>query len=307
MENTNYPLASLVVVFYKQEKFVRETVEGALSQTYPNLEIILSDDNSPDGTFEEIQKAVKDYNGPHKIIVNRNEMNMGLVPHNNKAMFELSHGEFLFVNGGDDISMPKRIETGVNYFLDHPDASSLSFSYDIINQDGKITGEFITQNDVFTDISDYSYLSSPSFMTRGIGLALRREVLETFGELNGDAQTEDSTLRFRALLMGFHVWLACNGMKYRVHDNNISKHIFRLKTDKIARQYEKDLECARNRLSSCLFQILKKKIEYYKKNRSLEELYAQSGKIKKILIIFQKWYHRRVYLCTIKQINKNGN
>ena len=76
-----YPLATLLVLFYKHQKFVEDTVAGALSQTYPNLEIIFSDDNSPDGTFDILKKAVEGYKGPHKVILNRNERNLGLVPH----------------------------------------------------------------------------------------------------------------------------------------------------------------------------------------------------------------------------------
>ena len=68
-----YPLATLLVLFYKHQKFVEDTVAGALSQTYPNLEIIFSDDNSPDGTFDILKKAVEGYKGPHKVILNRNE------------------------------------------------------------------------------------------------------------------------------------------------------------------------------------------------------------------------------------------
>lgn len=42
---------SLVVMAYKQEGFIRDAVEAALAQDYPDLEIVLSDDCSPDNTF----------------------------------------------------------------------------------------------------------------------------------------------------------------------------------------------------------------------------------------------------------------
>lgn len=43
--NSQGPLASLCLFFYNQENFVEEAIDGALSQTYDNCEIILSDDH----------------------------------------------------------------------------------------------------------------------------------------------------------------------------------------------------------------------------------------------------------------------
>ena len=93
------PLATLCVFFYNQEDYVEDTIRGALSQTYTNLEIILSDDCSTDNTYSTIEKTIAGYKGPHTIVVNRNKKNMGLVPHVNKVLFELSHGDYIFING----------------------------------------------------------------------------------------------------------------------------------------------------------------------------------------------------------------
>ena len=179
------PLATLVVLFYKHEQFVEDTVAGALSQTYPNLEIIFSDDNSPDGTFEVLEKAVRDYHGPHRIILNRNEKNLGLVPHVNKLLFELSHGEFIFLNGGDDISLPERVALGVEYFQSDPSVTAVSGSYITIDKDGKETGNGIFDRDTLLRVDDRKYLKSDSFMTGGVALSFRRTVLEKFGRLGG--------------------------------------------------------------------------------------------------------------------------
>jgi len=73
------PLVTFALFAYNQGKYIRQAVEGALAQTYENLEIIISDDASPDKTFEIMQELVRDYSGPHKIILNRNERNLGIV------------------------------------------------------------------------------------------------------------------------------------------------------------------------------------------------------------------------------------
>ena len=154
MAERQYPLATLVVLFYRHRQFVPDTVAGALSQTYPNLEIIFSDDNSPDNTFEVVQRAVKDYKGPHKIILNRNEKNMGLVPHINKALFELAHGDYLFLNGGDDISLPERVSLGMEYFLSDPSIMAVTGSYLTIDKNGREIGKSIVSRDTILKIDD---------------------------------------------------------------------------------------------------------------------------------------------------------
>ncbi len=53
------PLVSFIVLAYKQKQFIREAVQSALAQSYEPLEIILSDDASPDVTFEVMEDEVR--------------------------------------------------------------------------------------------------------------------------------------------------------------------------------------------------------------------------------------------------------
>ena len=69
-------------------------------------------------------------------ILNRNEKNMGLVPHVNKLLFEMAHGDFLFLNGGDDVSLPERVATQMDYFLSDPSVTAVTGSYISIDKDG---------------------------------------------------------------------------------------------------------------------------------------------------------------------------
>ena len=56
---------SVCVVTYNQEKYIEDACKAALAQTYSPLEIIFSDDASPDKTFDIILENVKNYNGIH--------------------------------------------------------------------------------------------------------------------------------------------------------------------------------------------------------------------------------------------------
>ena len=72
IEENDRPLISFCLFAYNQERFIRKAVEGALSQNYSPLEIVLSDDCSTDSTFEIIKEMAACYHGSHSIILNRN-------------------------------------------------------------------------------------------------------------------------------------------------------------------------------------------------------------------------------------------
>jgi glycosyltransferase involved in cell wall biosynthesis len=111
------PVISFVLVTYNQERFIREAVEGALSQTYSPLEIVLSDDCSTDQTFKIMKEMVSAYRGPHKIILNCNLRNLKTGDHFNRCM-ELATGELRVLGAGDDISMPGRVQRIYEVWLD---------------------------------------------------------------------------------------------------------------------------------------------------------------------------------------------
>jgi len=129
------PLVTFALFAYNQEKYVREAVEGAFSQTYSPLEIILSDDCSSDRTFEIMQEMAREYEGPHRVVVRRGELNLGTLSHI-LTVSEISRGEVICVAAGDDISLPARVEMLTPRFVDSS-AVSGSSSDIIINETGR--------------------------------------------------------------------------------------------------------------------------------------------------------------------------
>src|SRR5690554_4350831 len=95
--------SAIILLSYKQERFVAEAVRGALVQEGEAIEIVISDDASPDNTWQQIENEVAAYSGPHRIILNRNPVNLGLMGNLLKAV-SLSTAKYLIMAAGDDIS-----------------------------------------------------------------------------------------------------------------------------------------------------------------------------------------------------------
>lgn len=134
---TNIPV-SFVMLSYRQEELVPEAVRGVLAQDYPNLEIILSDDCSPDGTFAAIEDELKGYAGPHRILLRQPERNLGLIPHLYDAVAHAS-GELIVVGAGDDISMPHRVSRLVSAWRE-TGADALCSAWQSIDEAGEPLG-----------------------------------------------------------------------------------------------------------------------------------------------------------------------
>ena len=196
----NKALITFVLFAYNQEQFIEEAIEGAFSQTYTPLEIILSDDCSPDGTFAIMEKLANEYKGPHKIILNRNKKNLGLINHVNKVFSEVANGEIIVVAAGDDISLPERVKQTWNIFKKNSNIMSTSMEYTKIDVDGNV----LKNINKFCRQGKYTlgnYIKGEKIPIYGATRAYRKEVFDVFGSLT-KSHAEDVPLMFRSLLIG---------------------------------------------------------------------------------------------------------
>lgn len=221
------PLISFIVVSFNQEKFIREAVEGALSQTYSPLEIIISDDSSKDRTFEIASELVANYRGTHKVRLNRNTKNLGMGAHITHVMTMCS-GELIVGAAGDDISFPERTaEIHKAWEATGRRATSIFSSYITISSEGAELGLGGTRGDP-KDATHYrdqrgslaGFLNNHWPVVVGCTHAWSPKLFEYFGPLKSDL--EDLVLSFRSLAFGEMLYVNQPLIKYRRHDTNVS-------------------------------------------------------------------------------------
>ena len=130
------PRATIFLITYNQERFVRDAVRSVLEQGYPNLQVILSDDCSQDATFDIMRDEAATFRGVHDVVVRQPPRNLGLVPH----VFEvagLADGELLVCAEGDDVAYPNRVSKCVEEWL-KTGADALVSNWDVIDESGKL-------------------------------------------------------------------------------------------------------------------------------------------------------------------------
>lgn len=97
------PRVSTLITSYKHERWLRECLDSALSQTYTDIETIVVDDNSPDSS-PEILRTYGD-----RIRLQLNRQNRGTYGVLDQAL-EMATGEFVAVLNSDDVWEPTKIE-----------------------------------------------------------------------------------------------------------------------------------------------------------------------------------------------------
>ena len=126
------PLISVVMSVYNGEKYLRSSIDSILDQTYKNFEFIIINDGSTDSTKE----IILSYDDPRICLID-NEENMGLTKSLNKGL-KIARGEYIARMDADDVSMPGRFESQIDFLNHHQDYAVVGTFLKVINEDSKV-------------------------------------------------------------------------------------------------------------------------------------------------------------------------
>lgn len=209
----NSPLVSVLIPCFNAAATIRQTLESALAQTWPNVEIILVDDGSSDGTAE-IAKAMECER--LRVVLQENQ---GACAARNRGM-ELAKGEFVQFLDADDLLSPTKIADQVNRL------SSLSSDYvaygpwDYVDASGKVVGAGLKSGQDFSPGLGFlvSSLTAGYFVPPHAWLVPRR-VLERAGPWDARlVQNQDGEYFSRVLENAAGAaWVDTAGSYYRAH------------------------------------------------------------------------------------------
>jgi glycosyltransferase involved in cell wall biosynthesis len=219
------PKVSVIVPIYNQASFIRETVDSVLAQDHPNVELVLSDDGSTDGTSE----ILRDYaeREPDRIKLVASERNTGIAGAFNRAL-DAHSGDFIAWLGGDDVMLPGKLTRQVATLAAHPEAIGCCHDAEVFDSEsGKPYGRFTEVYNGRRGVRDggVELLLDPAYLMLPSTMMVRSAAL---GGLRFDERVRvsndwlfDIELFQRGRIVGLDDVLA----RYRRHSGNVTSQV----------------------------------------------------------------------------------
>jgi len=164
------PLVSIVTPSFNQARFLEETIQSVLSQTYPRVEYAVVDGKSTDGSPEIIRKYGK------KLAWFVSEKDRGQAEAINKG-FSRAKGQFIAWLNSDDLYLPGTLETVVAVFSDHPKAAIVHGDVLAGDAAGQILNRITYQNLGLPELMRFRIIGQPAVF-------MRKSILDQAGYLD---------------------------------------------------------------------------------------------------------------------------
>jgi glycosyltransferase involved in cell wall biosynthesis len=134
------PKISVIVPIYNQAAFIRETLDSVLAQDYDNLELVLSDDGSTDGTSAILREYAAQ--APERVKLVASELNTGIAGAFNRAL-DAHTGEYVAWLGGDDVMLPGKLRRQMSVLEAREDVIGCCHDADVFDSaTGRSYGRF---------------------------------------------------------------------------------------------------------------------------------------------------------------------
>ena len=215
--SSNHPLVSIIIPTYNCRRWLGDTIDSALAQTYPNCEVLVVDDGSTDGTGDWLAKQ---YGERIRYFWKENG---GLSSARN---FGLHHarGEYIQFLDADDLLLPNKTDTHVTYLEAHPEVDvvychCLTFSDDPEEAEEWPRKHLYQSGQAFSSMINGGYILCHMPLTRRKAIA----AIEPFDEERLQSCADwDFWLRLAWSGANFHYLDGPPMVRYRVYPDSMS-------------------------------------------------------------------------------------
>lgn len=207
------PLVSVVMSVYNGERFLRESAESILNQSFRDFEFIIIDNGSTDGSGQILDSY---QNSDARVAVYHQE-NRGLVDALNRGC-SLARGQYIARMDADDVAIVDRLMWQTDFLKKHPEIGLVGGAVELIDEAGRPLGVRrypTSDHEIKSQLSCRNVIWHPTVL-------VRREILASVCGYRNILYAEDYDLWLRIAdqfgLANFGALL----LRYRVHPDQIS-------------------------------------------------------------------------------------
>lgn len=230
---------------YNGEKYLPQSVESILNQTYNNYEFIIIDDGSTDNSLSILDGYASKHS---QIVLIKNEKNLGLTKSLNLGL-KLAKGEYIARQDHDDISHAQRLEIEASYLDQNPDVLLVTGNLELIDSLGQSinhTKKFMEQKLIAWYLLFYNVIGGHSLV-----MFRKEDVVALGGYCEAFPFGQDYQLWLRLVESGKLVILPDDLLQWRQHDMSIS-------SKKESEQDALGLQCTQNSISQLIGEDISK-------------------------------------------------
>lgn len=206
------PLFTIATITYNSSKWIREAIESILSSTYTDFELLIFDDASDDSTWDIVQEY-----SDQRIVLNRNEKNIGEYNNRNVAL-NSARGKYILFIDGDDILYKDTLKKYTNYLEYFQDCDAIwGVEY---NKMDFILFPYLLKP---YELTMLNYVGGSDFTFLGFTESLFKiEALKAIGGFSNQFVTGDTYIK-RKFCCFYNVLIIQNGNAFwRQHPNQAS-------------------------------------------------------------------------------------
>lgn len=220
---TNKPRVSLGIPVYNGEKYLEETLNSILAQTYTDFELVISDNGSTDRTQQICEQyAQKD----PRVKYFRNAKNIGIAPNYNRA-FELCSGEYFKWTDYDDLLQPDFVLKCIEGLDKNPSAAVCFPKTRLIDENSKFVNDFEPPDEASSPkphIRFKSLLLDPDHIVSQASGLMRAELVRKT-VMHGSYPCSDEVFLAHLALLGDFVEIPDRLFYYRIHPRQSTKGV----------------------------------------------------------------------------------
>lgn len=214
-----FPRVSVFVPTYNQKLFVREAIDSILLQDYPNLEIVVGDDGSTDGTQLILLEYKEKY--PNLMTLLLSSKNEGITANCNRIL-RRCEGDYIALFAGDDVWHPEKLRKQIRLMEDNPLAAVCATRVEWFNSSTQeVIRIYPPDSDV--DMKRMSVMHASAYIAgSGPSLLVRRSAIPKGGYDASLSMVSDWLFFIEILRTGSVIFIDEVLARYRRHAANTS-------------------------------------------------------------------------------------